>query len=103
MMSFLEAVVDIFGDLWGITGAFLCIKGMGEVFVGIEGGICLVYHVDLGWAAYIWWNHSWSYDWRRSQMTIYFPRSLDGVLVSDQERDLASHGLLHITKGLRVG
>ena len=54
VMSFLEAAVDVFGDLWGITGAFLCIEGMGEVFVGIEGGLCLVYHPDLGWAAYIY-------------------------------------------------
>jgi RHS repeat-associated protein len=52
LMAFLEAVVHVFGDIVGITGAFICIEGLAVVGGGGQGGLCLVYHPDLGWAMY---------------------------------------------------
>jgi RHS repeat-associated protein len=54
LMSLLEAIVNVFGDVLGISGAFICIEGMGDLlwYGGGQGGVCLMYHPDLGWAYY---------------------------------------------------
>lgn len=54
LMSYLESIVINFGDILGITGAFICFEGMGAIFVGAQGGVCLVFHPDLGWAMYLY-------------------------------------------------
>jgi RHS repeat-associated protein len=54
LMSLLETMVESYGDTLGITGAFICLEGMGELFCGVEGGFCLTYHPDLGWAMYLY-------------------------------------------------
>ncbi|MBU7021523.1 MAG: hypothetical protein HXS41_10740, partial [Theionarchaea archaeon] len=52
LMAFLEALVNVFGDFYGISGAFICIEGMLVVGAGGQIGLCLTYHPDLGWAMY---------------------------------------------------
>jgi hypothetical protein len=52
LMAFLEATVNVFGDILGISGAFICIEGMLVVEGGGHIGLCFVYHPDLGWAMY---------------------------------------------------
>ena len=54
LLSALETIVHFFGDTLGITGAFICLEGMGTGFFGVQGGVCLVYHPDLGWAMYLY-------------------------------------------------
>jgi len=59
LMSFLGAVVKIFGDVLGITGAFFCIEGMGILGGGGQIGLCFVYHPDLGWAMFYYFGYLW--------------------------------------------
>lgn len=59
LMAFLEAVVEVFGDETGITGAVICIEGIFVRGLGVQGGICFVYHPDLGWAMFLYAGYMW--------------------------------------------
>jgi RHS repeat-associated protein len=52
LMAFLEAFVNVLGDIYEISGAFICIEGMLVAGGGGQIGLCFVYHPDLGWAMY---------------------------------------------------
>jgi RHS repeat-associated protein len=52
LMSELEAIVNTFGDVLGISGAFICIDGMAQLLFGVDVGLCYMYHPDLGWGLY---------------------------------------------------
>ncbi|MBU7025283.1 MAG: RHS repeat-associated core domain-containing protein [Theionarchaea archaeon] len=52
LMACYETVVELYGEELGITGAFLCFEGMASYGAGAQGGLALVFHPDLGWAAF---------------------------------------------------
>jgi RHS repeat-associated protein len=59
MMAFLETVVELYGEELGITGAFLGIEGLAAGGLGVQGGVALVFHPDLGWAAFAYGGFMW--------------------------------------------